>query len=362
MPADGSAETTSAKPLTTATAEMKQGNSKFRPTWHEESNRKSWGLHAWLIHLMGIDPLPPNFEAPVHEKTDKMPYVSEFDMHRWIFPRAIVPMLIHYGLYRYADIKLHPVAAFALYTVWFKLFGIMVLRMLRTVASQTGFLDGHHPRDGIPDESIGKVMTSLISTSTYRPMMAIMLAYDRNAAPSLPFPWILAYIGLYNVVLDGFFWYYHKSMHEVPWLWKFHSTHHKTKHPNPTLTLFADEVQEIFDIAVIPLCAYLTMHFFFKDFNFYSWWLCQMYQMFVELSGHSGCRIYATSPATFGLLPMMGLDIVIEDHDLHHREGYRKSGNYGKQSRVWDHLFGTTLPRQECVANNFETKRHPMPW
>lgn len=371
-PADGGAIPPSAKSasnpqLTTKTAEMKKGNAFFRSTWHDEDRKSQWGIASWFFHLLNIDPIPPNFEAPVHAKTDKMPYVSEMDLHRWILPRALVPFAIHCGLYYYGGIKLHPLAAFALYTTWFKVFGVMLLNMLRAISKQCGFLDGTHPRDGVPDQSINKVLVSLMSTSTYRPMMAIMLAYDRNQAPHMSFPWIVAYIGLYNVALDFYFYWYHLAMHEVPWLWKFHSTHHKTKHPNPALTLFADEVQEVFDIAIIPLCAYLTMRAltsfdFCASFNFYDWWLCQMYQMFTELAGHSGCRLYATSPSSFGLLPKLGLDIVIEDHDLHHRQGYRKSGNYGKQSRVWDHLFGTTLPREECIPSQMETKKQPIPW
>lgn len=153
---------------------------------------------------------------------------------------------------------------------WFKIFGMMLLQMLRNVARMTGFLDGTHPHDGIPDESTGKVVASLMYTSTYCPMIAIMLAYDCTAPPHITFPWIMVYIGMYNITLDFYFYWYHCAMHEVPWLCKFHTTHHKTKHANPTLTLFADEVQEMFDIAIILLCAYLTMCIF-TSLNFYEW-------------------------------------------------------------------------------------------
>jgi hypothetical protein len=37
-------------------------------------------------------------------------------------------------------------------------------------------------------------------------------------------------------------------------LWKYHRTHHLTKHPNPLLTLYADTEQEFFDIlGVVPV-------------------------------------------------------------------------------------------------------------
>jgi sterol desaturase/sphingolipid hydroxylase (fatty acid hydroxylase superfamily) len=42
------------------------------------------------------------------------------------------------------------------------------------------------------------------------------------------------------------------------------------------------------------------------------------------------------------------MELCVEDHDLHHRLG--KSGmNYGKQTRIFDRIFGTTSERVECV-------------
>ncbi|KAI3476537.1 hypothetical protein L1887_61869 [Cichorium endivia] len=70
----------------------------------------------------------------------------------------------------------------------------------------------------------------------------------------------------------------------------------------------------------------------------------------LELMGHSGIRCAGTSPA-FDCLPLakLDMDIVIEDHDLHHSNGWKKSGNYGKQTRIFDKLFGTVMPRVEML-------------
>lgn len=46
------------------------------------------------------------------------------------------------------------------------------------------------------------------------------------------------------------------------------------------------------------------------------------------------------------ILRPFGMELAVEDHDLHHR--YGKGGkNYGKQTRVWDKLFGTVALREE---------------
>lgn len=58
--------------------------------------------------------------------------------------------------------------------------------------------------------------------------------------------------------------------------------------------------------------------------------------------------IHLTAPSTLSwLLEMFNVEIVIEDHDLHHRKGWRKSHNYGKQTRLWDRIFGTCCGRIE---------------
>jgi len=67
---------------------------------------------------------------------------------------------------------------------------------------------------------------------------------------------------------------------------------------------------------------------------------------YVEIFGHSGIRADWSLPITGPVLNLIGCELLIEDHDLHHRLG--KSGkNFGKQTRFWDVLFSTTGPRQE---------------
>jgi sterol desaturase/sphingolipid hydroxylase (fatty acid hydroxylase superfamily) len=144
-------------------------------------------------------------------------------------------------------------------------------------------------------------------------------------------------------------------MHDNDSLWKYHRTHHLTKHPNPLLTLYADEEQEFFDIAVIPLLAWVSLKLMGLPMNFYSWWICSQYVVFAELAGHSGLRIHAIAPNPMSwLLEMFECELVIEDHDIHHRTGWRKSHNYGKQTRLWDKIFGTFKGRIECGKCNID--------
>ena len=70
-----------------------------------------------------------------------------------------------------------------------------------------GFFDGDHSRDQVPDWSVGKVLRSLIATASFRPLMAVIIAYNKNEAPdSINWLWLPLEIGLYGIILD--FWFY----------------------------------------------------------------------------------------------------------------------------------------------------------
>jgi sterol desaturase/sphingolipid hydroxylase (fatty acid hydroxylase superfamily) len=97
--------------------------------------------------------------------------------------------------------------------------------------------------------------------------------------------------------------------------------------------------------------------------GFYEWWICHQYVVFAELAGHSGLRVHASPPSTLSwLLRWFDAELVIEDHDLHHRKGWKKSHNYGKQTRLWDRVFGTCCDRIESVQGNVDyVNQSPMP-
>lgn len=164
-------------------------------------------------------------------------------------------------------------------------------------------------------------------------------------------------------------------MHEVPFLWQFHRKHHTTKvsrdrlpriastrltltrvarqsrlsqHPIAALGSFADVEQELFDMLLIPLAAYLVW-----PIDFPTWWVSTTYTLYIEAAGHSGLRAHFENPATF-YLGWIGCALVIEDHDLHHRKGWKRATNYGKQTRIWDFLFGTKGERVEGVEGNVD--------
>ncbi|KFY07134.1 hypothetical protein V492_07415 [Pseudogymnoascus sp. VKM F-4246] len=330
----------------------------MKSTWRF-ADRNQWGFHHWVYEVLGIHPTTISQEVPIHSKADPVPYVPEWHMHRWIIYHAAIPLVIQHAYFSYTGHNFGPFAAFVFYSVAFKLIAIHQINAVRKVGHRYGYFDGDkHERDYVPDISVAKVLHSLISTSTFRPLMAVILSYRTDEIPaSISWAWLPLEIGLYGIVLDFWFYTYHRLMHEVGFLWKYHRTHHLTKHPSPLLTLYADVEQEFFDIIGIPLLTYFTLKLMGLPMGFYDSWVCHQYIVFTELMGHSGLRLNASPPSTLTwLLRIFDANLVIEDHDLHHRKGWKKSHNYGKQTLLWDRIFGTCGDRIECLETNTDYK------
>ncbi|GAO15122.1 hypothetical protein UVI_02029780 [Ustilaginoidea virens] len=328
----------------------------LKSTWRQ-GDRSHWTPAHWFYEILDLHPQLENQPVPVFPKSDKVPHLPDWELYRWVLFHAALPLVLHQLYVLAAGRNLTTLQAIVLYSFFFKVAAIREIRALRATGHRYGFFDGDsHGRDGVPDVGVRKVMRSLLSTSTFRPVFTVFLAYRVAETPAHAHWWWLPLeAGLYGIVLDFYFYWYHRLMHEVPGLWKFHRTHHLTKHPNPLLSLYADTEQEIFDIAGIPLLTYFTLKLLGCPMGFYEWWVCHQHVVFAELAGHSGVRVNATPPNPFmWLLRLLNAELTIEDHDLHHRKGWKSSGNYGKQTRLWDRIFGTCKDRIEGETCNVD--------
>ncbi|KAL3486830.1 hypothetical protein BJX62DRAFT_15500 [Aspergillus germanicus] len=328
----------------------------IKSTWRDGS-RDDWTFYHFLIDYLNVYPVHRDQEVPVHTKDEKVPYVPQWSLHRWVLFYSAIPLAVHQVYSSYTGHALGPIAAFNWYFFAFNAIVIHEVKIIRRLGHKFGFLDGDkHERDGIPDVGVGKVVQALYKTTGSRLAMGVYLSYHANQLPStMSWAWLPLEIGLYGIVLDFWFYWYHRAMHDVSFLWRFHRTHHLTKHPNPLLSAYADHEQEFFDMVGVPFLTYMTLKAFGLPMSFYEWWVCHQYIAFTEVLGHSGLRLHGNAPSTLGwLLDLLGADIVIEDHDLHHRKGYRKSYNYGKQTRLWDRIFGTCHDRIESARDNVD--------
>ncbi|CAG8294465.1 unnamed protein product [Penicillium salamii] len=328
----------------------------MKSTWRTW-DRGQWKLPHKIFEHANVYHVELDREVPVHSKQDKVPYVSDWSLNLWVIVNAGIPLVIHQIFTSVTGYNLHPLVALLYYYYASRWFTTRELRNLRELGHVHGFLDGDkHERDGVPDVGVSKALISVLLAGGLRPVMTVWLTYHATEAPaSLNWFWLPIEASLYGIILDFWFYWYHRLMHDINNLWKFHRTHHLTKHPNPLLTIYADSEQEFFDILGIPLVTWFTMRLVGMPMGFYEWHVCQLYVLFAELAGHSGLRLHASPPNPLTwLMKVFDAELVIEDHDLHHRQGWKKSHNYGKQTRVWDRVFGTCCPRIESTEANID--------
>ncbi|CEH17072.1 hypothetical protein CBOM_03143 [Ceraceosorus bombacis] len=328
-------------------------NPRMVSTWHlKPAEELSWEqrliLKLNVLQQAKDTPKPPVFSK---EKGDKVPYLPVYtEQWKWIMPRALLPLAIHGAFQKLTGWNFHPAFAFVYYFLAFKFTALAAVRSFNRMGQRYGYFDGAVPRDGIPDNMSGKVLWSMLGTVSIRPLFAIFLIYNRQESAWNIDPLMLpVQLFLYSAILDFWFYCYHRAMHTVPWLWHHHALHHKTRHPNPLLSAFADNEQEWGDILVIPLLTWLVF-----PVNFPTWWVCQVFIIYTEAMGHSGVRLYWQTPMTGPILRLFNMDLALEDHDLHHRRGWKVSSNYGKQTRIWDTLGGTTRDRIEGTEDNID--------
>lgn len=325
----------------------KPNKGRMTATWHHKHPSQWDYAERALVHLgiapqSSTNPLPP---PPVFAKDAPVPVYPVWKMHRITAPYAFAPLLLHWAFTEFTGISVPVGAATVLYLGYFIWFGSNVFRWCNGMAVKFGTFDGTAERDGVPDVATWSTLIGLLMVVVSRALIAVPYLYKPDQ-PLFDLHTILMLpvnMFFYALAVDFYFYWYHRLMHEVPFLWRFHRKHHTTKHPIAALGAFADHEQEFFDMVGIPVLAWLTY-----PINFPTWWIATCYILFIEAAGHSGLRGYFQNPSTWPLR-YLGMELCLEDHDIHHRQGWRKSGNYGKQTRFWDALFGTMKPRIEGI-------------
>lgn len=297
-------------------------------TWPTD-DKKTWNGYHKFIDFLNVYPLYPDQPLPVHPKTDKMPYMSSISQHLFIIVFALIPLILHQAYFNYMGHGPGKIAMILFYNGAYTVTAIREVRMLRRLAHKYGCLDGDvAKRDGIPNTGAGKIIGEMHKTAGFRIIMAVLIDYDPTVAPTSLFSdWatfarFVLKLSLYGPLIDVFFYTYHRACHEVPFLWKYHRTHHLAKHPTAVHSGFADDEQEVIEILIVPFLVFTTLWAVGLKLSFFEWWMCFEYVTYSEVWGHSGLRIHGIVPSPISwLLEALDMELAVEDHDIHHRKG-----------------------------------------
>jgi lathosterol oxidase len=141
---------------------------------------------------------------------------------------------------------------------------------------------------------------------------------------------------LFELIFDFFHYSTHRLLHHH-YFYKFlHKKHHKFKHPIPITTFY----QEPLDLIITNSLPTITTLLILPHFTYFMFHLMIVYKNFIEISGHSGKKLYPTpSFSQFMWLPKwLHIELYSEDHDLHHS---LNNCNYSKRFSLWDKAFNT---------------------
>lgn len=149
-----------------------------------------------------------------------------------------------------------------------------------------------------------------------------------------PTAWPLAaQLALALVVAEFVEYSLHRMMHEIPWLWRFHATHHSAQrlywlnavrfHP---IDLFLVGTMKLVPVALLGADA-------------------QVFALVNLFSGVHGAFQHANVPVRIG--PLNWIFSMSELHRWHHSKSIAEANhNYGGNLAFWDVVFGTRyLPR-----------------
>ncbi|BGP00674.1 hypothetical protein RTG_03104 [Rhodotorula toruloides ATCC 204091] len=309
---------------------------------------KRWRDQTWAERICNLATCPASMHELKDEGMDRgMPPVQPiWRENLFILSRALIPILLHQGaLWAFPNYQWPFYVIYPFYFLAFVGFAIEMVHRMSDYSIKFGTFDEKQiGRDRTPDKSVNHLAVGILAYMFVRTAFCFYLQFDKQAQPLFSFTWSYPLrLAAWEIALDYFFYVYHRASHEVDSLWFIHQHHHTTKHPTAILSILAEEWQELLEVFLVPLAATLLVPMTFSE-----GYMTLVYTIYVEMMGHSGVRAHWCHPVLWPL-EYLGMGLAVEDHDLHHRFG--KSGkNYGKQSRVWDRIFGTCAERIETFG------------
>ena len=174
----------------------------IKSTWRR-GDKSQWTLAHKIIENGRLYHVELDQDIPVHAKTEKIPVLPDWQLHRFIIFYVGAVFAIHEAYIRLTGHNFGPIVAYLLYYQASRLCSTRELSGLRRLGHQYGFLDGdEHERDGVPDSGVGQTLVSVLLAGAARPMFMVYLSYTSERSPSdvnfLTLPLVIGVYGIGN--------------------------------------------------------------------------------------------------------------------------------------------------------------------
>ena len=142
----------------------------------------------------------------------------------------------------------------------------------------------------------------------------------------------------YEIILDFFHYIIHRTLHKIPFLYKnIHKMHHERYDINVFHSFRMHTLDYLLGTLIPTYLSVKICNLTLIEFNILS-----VYQIFIELSGHSDKIIKSSSfIECIYLSKLLNIESYNVDHNKHHTF---VNCNYSKRLSLWDKVFGTYIP------------------
>lgn len=174
-------------------------------------------------------------------------------------------------------------------------------------------------------------------------MLPVILPTYKDVLLWIPFAWGALIIAVYDDLTQ---YWYHRLHHQLPWLWRFHRTHHSANYMGMAMASRQNIIYTIFFSQT-----YLTTILVFVGLGYPALFVKGIKSL-ITLSAHSSIpwdkpfyKYRVLHPIAWVLERTISTPAT---HHAHHADttddgiGYYK-GNFGNMFFIWDVIFGTAL-------------------
>jgi len=146
---------------------------------------------------------------------------------------------------------------------------------------------------------------------------------------------------IFEIIFDFFHYWIHRYGHTNKYLYiYFHKSHHLNIISNVWTTFHQNPIDYICNNGIPMILTTLIVNYFI-GLSFYQFSMILIYKIFIEISGHCGKIIKATSfTQNIWIAKLLNIELRTECHDLHHTSN---NCNYSKRFSLWDKVFNTYL-------------------
>jgi len=193
-------------------------------------------------------------------------------------------------------------------------------------------------------------------------ILPVILPDYKNALLWIPFAWGALIIAIYDDLTQ---YWYHRLHHQIPWLWRFHRTHHSANYMGMAMASRQNVIYTIFFSQT-----YLTTILVYVGLGYPALFVKGIKSL-ITLSAHSSIpwdkpfyKYKALHPIAWVLERTISTPAT---HHAHHADttddgiGYYK-GNFGNMFFIWDVIFGTALISRQYPKSYGISHYEGDPW